>query len=177
MIRTLLHSVSLLAILSLSCAQSSEPQTKLRAPDDRMLQQPEQTIRQVRTPMFLDEMELHSESKSLFDELPLAGRRGSENPSGCKNGRYCKNGFSRAGLPNCIGRFAKPSLDAYHQVGYVGGGTLFGGSCRRTEEGTFGMDYSGHWFARKTWLRWSHGERYQGGAGRYESEGPRVLPE
>ena len=149
----------------------------MRSPDDRMLQQPERAIRQVRTPRVLDEMESNSKSNSLFDELPLAGRRGSENPSGCKNGRYCKSGFLRAGLPNCIGRFAKPSLDAYHQVGYVGGGTLFGGSCRRTEEGTFGMDYSGHWFARKTWLRWSHGERYQGGAGRYESEGPRVLPE
>ncbi len=125
--------------------------------------------------MVIDESDSKSEPMALFSELPLAGHRGNETPSGNKYGRYCEPGFVRAGFSSCIGRFARPNPDAYHQVGYVGGGTLFGGSCRRVDDGTFGMDYSGHWFSRKTWLKWSHGERHQGGAGRYETEGPRLI--
>ena len=174
------HPISLavlLAIVFVSFAQAAEPRPKTRMPDDRMLQEPEHKPREIRAPLPLDDMESQSEPKTLFSELPLTGPRGKETPSGCKYGRYCENAFVRAGLPNCIGRFAKPSPDANHQVGYVGGGTLFGGSSRRIDEGTFGMDYAGHWFSRKTWLKWSHGERHQGGAGRYETEGPRLLPE
>ena len=29
----------------------------------------------------------------------------------------------------------------------------------------------------KTWLLWTHGRREQGGLGRYETDGPRILPE
>ncbi len=165
------------SLVSISMVQAAEPRLKMRTPDDKMLQKPDQAIREVRAPMALDETELRPEAKNLFSELPLAGRRGQETPRGTKSGRYCENGFLRAGCPNWLGRFAKPSTDAYHQVSYVGGGTLFGGSSRRTDEGTFGMDYSGYWFARKTWLKWSHGERHQGGAGRYETDGPHLLPE
>ncbi|MCF7962113.1 MAG: hypothetical protein K9M08_15360 [Pirellula sp.] len=107
----------------------------------------------------------------------LDGVRGKELPAGPKQGRYCENGFERSGLPFCLGRFAKPSISSSHMIGYVGGGTAFGGERRTANDGTFGMDYSGSWFARKTWLKWSHGERYQGGHGRYETDGPRVLPE
>ena len=177
MIRSLGSILSLFLLISASLGQSSEPRPKMRSPDDKLLQTSEQAVREVRAPVVLDETEPKSETKSLFSEFPLAGRRGQEIPSGPSYGRYCESGFLRAGFSNCIGRFAKPSTDAYHQVGYIGGGTLFGGSRRGKNEGTFGMDYSGHWFARKTWLQWSHGERYQGGAGRYETDGPRLLPE
>lgn len=116
---------------------------------------------------------------SLFSELPLSGPRGSETPSGKKYGRYCENGFERAGFPNCVGHFAKPGVRAENSIGYVGGGSILPihGERRKANEGTFGMDYAGHFFQRKTWLLWSHGSRYQGGAGRYETEGPRILPE
>jgi hypothetical protein len=107
----------------------------------------------------------------------LDGVRGKELPAGPKQGRYCENGFERSGLPFCVGRFAKPSVSSSHMIGYVGGGTAFGGERRTASEGTFGMDYSGRWFARKSWLTWSHGERHQGGHGRYETDGPRVLHE
>jgi hypothetical protein len=87
--------------------------------------------------------------------------------------------MERAGAPHCISRHAQPGTDRDHTLGYVGGGTplRYFGECRRMEEGTDGMDYSGWLFHRKTWLMWSHGGLHQGGAGRYETEGPRILPE
>jgi hypothetical protein len=105
--------------------------------------------------------------------------RGIEKGAGRRSGRYCEPGLQRAGNPDCISRHAQPRIDRDHTVGYVGGGTPFPhwGECRTSQEGTFGMDYSGWLFHRKTWLLWSHGGLYQGGAGRYESEGPRILPE
>ena len=174
------HSINLtalFAILFLSFAQAAEPRPKTRMPDDRMLQEPDRKPLEIRAPLPLDYREILSEATTMFSELPLAGARGKETPHGNRYGRYCENAIRRAGLPNCISRFAKSSTDANHQVGYVGGGTLFGGSCRRIDEGTFGMDYAGLWYSRKIWLKWSHGERHQGGAGRYETEGPRLLPE
>ncbi|MEI8213065.1 MAG: hypothetical protein WCI02_13025 [Planctomycetota bacterium] len=105
--------------------------------------------------------------------------RGVEKGAGKRSGRYCEPGLQRAGNPDCISRHAQPGIDRDHTVGYIGGGTPFShwGECRTSQEGTFGMDYSGWLFHRNTWLLWSHGGLYQGGAGRYESEGPRILPE
>lgn len=174
--------ISLLALHSAAMAQATDlndPRPKSRTPDDRMLQQSARETREVRAPIVFDEApsKVNTDADSLFGDLPLPRPRGIEEPSGSKYGRYCQNGFARAGYPFCLGRFAKPGTDTQHQVGYVGGGTLFGGSGRRRDEGTFGMDYSGSWFSRMTWLKWSHGARHQGGAGRYETEGPRILPE
>ena len=177
MIRYPISVAVLLLIVSMSFAPAADPRPVIRKLDDSILWDSERKPREIRAPIDLTERDVKSAPKTLFPELPLSGSRGKETPDGSKYGRYCENAFERAGFPNCIGRFAKPSTDAYHQVGYVGGGTLFGGTSRRKDEGTFGMDYSGHWFSRKTWLRWSHGVRYQGGAGRYETEGPRLLPE
>ncbi len=170
--------IALLAIQSSMAAQASDPHPKTRSPNDRKLHS-EEAIREVRAPVdFNGQTENTKVESNLFlSELPLSGPRGKETPSGTRQGRYCENDFRRSGFPFCIGRFAMPSTDSFHQVGYVGGGTLFGGSGRRSNEGTFGMDYSGFLFSRKTWLKWSHGERSQGGAGRYETEGPRLLPE
>jgi hypothetical protein len=111
--------------------------------------------------------------------------RGQETPSGTKTGRYCADGMQRAGLPWIPGVFASAGSDQQHSVGYVGGSTPFKGTvagglqgeCKRPEEGTFGYDYSGWYYKRKTWLLWTHGRREQGGLGRYETDGPRILPE
>ena len=170
--------LAVLAIQSWMVVHASDPRPKTRSPNDRMLQAGE-AIREVRAPVdFNAPHENASEESNLaLSELPLSGPRGKEIPSGIRRGRYCENDFRRSGFPFLIGRFASPSTDSFHQVGYVGGGTLFGGTGRRSIEGTFGMDYSGFLFSRKTWLKWSHGERSQGGAGRYETEGPRLLPE
>ena len=134
-------------------------------------------VRSVRSPVELDQIETDLRPISNFSELPLSGPRGKETPVAPKAGRYCENGFERAGFPNVVGRFAKPTTDTDHQVGYVGGGTWFGGACRRTTEGTFGMDYVGRWFTRSTWMHWSHGALHQGGSGRYETDGPKLCPE
>jgi hypothetical protein len=170
--------IALLAIQSTVSAQTSDPHPKTRSPNDRLLQSGE-AIREVRSPVDFNWITANAkvESDLVLSELPLSGARGQETPSGVRSGRYCENDVRRSGFPFCIGRFAMPSTDSFHQVGYVGGGTLIGGSGRRSNEGTFGMDYSGFLFSRKTWLKWSHGERSQGGAGRYETEGPRLLPE
>lgn len=105
--------------------------------------------------------------------------RGQEIGAGRKSGRYCEPGAVRAGYPRCIRLLAKPSTDTKHTIGIVGGGTpsRHWGEGRMLSEGTVGMDYSGWLFHRKTWLLWSHGGLHQGGAGRYETEGPRILPE
>src|SRR5262245_2494445 len=62
-----------------------------------------------------------------------------------------------------------------HYGGYrVGGGV----PCRRdqpdVDEGTFGWDYFGVLFPKRIALNWSHGRRYQGGAGAYKTEGPKL---
>lgn len=105
--------------------------------------------------------------------------RGKEVGAGLRTGRYCEPGMERAGCPRCINPLAKSSTDCDHTIGYVGGGTPFRlwGKRRNGNEGTIGMDYSGWFFQRKTWLLWSHGELPQGGEGRYEAEGPRIVPE
>jgi len=167
----------LLVVFPSTLVIAEEPRVKQRTPDDRMLQSSARAPREIRTPIDFRGAIDTSEHSTLLSDLPLTGLRGKETPSSPKSGRYCENAFSRSGFPNCIGLFAKTSTDSAHQVGYVGGGTWFGGERRRTNEGTFGMDYSGSWFSRLTWMQWSHGDRHQGGAGRYETEGPRLLPE
>lgn len=115
---------------------------------------------------------------SLESSYVLEGR-GKEIGAGKRTGRYCEPGMERAGYPHCVRATAQPGSDCYHSLGYVGGGTPFHafGERRVIHEGTVGMDYSGRFFNRKTWLLWSHGALHQGGAGRYETEGPRIIPE
>ena len=111
--------------------------------------------------------------------------RGKETPAGKPSCRYATDGMYRAGYPWLPGVFANVGTDPQHSIGYVGGSTPFKGpasgslqgECRRAQEGTFGADYSGLYFKRNTWLLWTHGRREQGGLGRYETEGPRILPE
>jgi hypothetical protein len=121
---------------------------------------------------------LGNRDDSLESTYVLEGR-GKEIGAGRRYGRYCEPGMERAGYPYCVRAVAHPSPDCYHSLGYVGGGTpfRFWGERRYIHEGTVGLDYTGRFFSRKTWLLWSHGGLYQGGAGRYETDGPRILPE
>lgn len=129
-------------------------------------------------------VQLGNRDDSRADAYTLENR-GKETPAGKPYGRYCTDGSQRAGLPSIPGLFAKPGVDPQHSVGYVGESSPFKGphsgvlqgEARRQSEGTFGYDYSGLYFKRNTWLLWTHGRREQGGAGRYETDGPRILPE
>jgi hypothetical protein len=59
---------------------------------------------------------------------------------------------------------------------YVGGGAPRRcGRCRCASEGTWGWDYHGRWFPRRVRLAWFCWPRWQGGAGQYDPDGPRVL--
>lgn len=84
----------------------------------------------------------------------------------------------RAGFPQEVSRFARPS-DTGRYVGYTVGGGAGGrkGNQPFAHEGTWGWDYTGGLFQRRVILGWWHGRRYQGGSGAYGTEGPKVLPE
>jgi hypothetical protein len=81
----------------------------------------------------------------------------------------------RAGHPQQVHRWAKPTITPKYCFGYVGGGAVLGGQPRTLEEGTWGMDYCGHWLPHRVWLNWYHGRVEQGGSGRYETDGPKIL--
>jgi hypothetical protein len=82
--------------------------------------------------------------------------------------RAISGNFARAGNPQCVARWAKPSWER-HSVGYyVGGGQAHGGEGRCVNEGTWGNDYA-PWYTRVS-LGWSHGRAYQDGGGQYEPD-------
>lgn len=83
----------------------------------------------------------------------------------------------RAGHPECVASFAKPSNTSRYSGSYVGGGTAIKGCGRQTEDGTWGWDYCGYgarYLSHHPWLNWSHGRRCQGGSGAYKTDGPHV---
>lgn len=77
-------------------------------------------------------------------------------------------GFSRAGNPQCIARWARPSHERPDSGYYVGGSRAVRGEGRSVNDGTWGNDYA-PWYSRVS-LRWDHGRRYQSGGGQYESD-------
>ena len=89
------------------------------------------------------------------------------------------NPFARAGNPQCISRFARPT-ESPHETGYfIGGGArtrAAQGEPRRDTDGTWGTDYTGILFPKHIELNWWHGQRAQGSGFGYRSEGPRLLP-
>jgi hypothetical protein len=108
---------------------------------------------------------------------------GQELPSAaaCHNQGLCQypqgacpwgaDGEHRAGYPQRIAWWAKPSDNGHYSGGYVGGGAAIGGDkMRSVDEGTFGWDYSGVVPLRRIWLNFTHGRRHQGGRGAYQSE-------
>jgi hypothetical protein len=86
--------------------------------------------------------------------------------------------MARAGWPQEVSRCAKPS-DTGAYIGYtVGGGSPFRkGYAPAPASGTWGWDYQGWRFARHVVLRWWREPHYQGGAGAYKTEGPRLRGE
>jgi hypothetical protein len=79
----------------------------------------------------------------------------------------------RAGYPQQVACYARPS-DTPKYIGYyVGGGSAVGGTHRFCDEGTWGWDYPGCLLPHRVILYWSHW-RYQGGTGAYRTEGPPV---
>lgn len=83
--------------------------------------------------------------------------------------------YRRAGNPQSVHRFARPTFTPHYSVGYVGGGATWGGEPRTLEEGTWGMDYTGHFLPHRVWQNWYHGRRAQGGPGKYQTDGPHLL--
>src|SRR5262245_38911432 len=81
----------------------------------------------------------------------------------------------RAGFPRCLSGHASPTDWLALRGYYVGGGTAHGGDAPCSHEGTWGWDDTGSYhFARRVALRWSHGWRFQGGAGAYATDGLHV---
>jgi hypothetical protein len=78
--------------------------------------------------------------------------------------------------------YAQPSLNERYGGYYVGGGcgggyfTYKHGELRHPDEGTWGMDYVGHWLPHRVVLKWWHGRREQGGVGSYYPEYPCHVP-
>jgi hypothetical protein len=84
--------------------------------------------------------------------------------------------FERAGHPERIAWYARPS-DTGRYVGYyVGGGNpcYRHGQDRNPWEGTWGWDYRGFCLPSRIALDWFHG-RYQGGQGAYRTDGPHFV--
>ena len=81
----------------------------------------------------------------------------------------------RAGYPQCLARHAEQTRTAGGIGYYVGGGAAHHGEPRCREEGTWGWDETGHpCFRRRVVLGWWHGRKFQGGPGRYATDGPHV---
>lgn len=85
--------------------------------------------------------------------------------------------FARAGDPQRISPFARPT-DSPHEIGYYMGGGARERSRRAEgrypEEGVWGTDYGGALIRKHVELGWWHG-RSQGGTGSYATDGPRVV--
>lgn len=104
----------------------------------------------------------------------LASLEASGSPPPPRKGRYCEDDAVRAGCPHIVSPFAALSIDCEaYSLGRIGGGTLLGGepACT-THDGTWAIDYTGRWIPQYVFLPWSHGMRYQGGYGAYDTEAP-----
>jgi hypothetical protein len=73
-----------------------------------------------------------------------------------------------------VSPLAHPSYNGHESGGYVGGGSAskWHGEPRTAEEGTWGWDYRTSRLVCDPFLRWWHGQRYQGGSGAYKTDGP-----
>jgi hypothetical protein len=81
---------------------------------------------------------------------------------------------AQAGCAMNVRPRAIPSNTRHYGGYWVGGGSPIRGDSPTAEEGTFGWDYFGMTFAKRIDLNWSHGRRYQGGRGAYNTDGPRL---
>ncbi len=104
---------------------------------------------------------------------PLWERPGDRSRADAPGERYQLADAVRAGCPQQVAWWARPSTSSHYAVGYVGGSTprigLAATRCRAPDEGTWGMDYDGLLPACRVWLAWSC-HRIQGGTGAYATE-------
>jgi hypothetical protein len=105
---------------------------------------------------------------------PIHGERPAPEPG---RPRPIPHTDERAGWPRELAGHVQPSVTP-GGIGYDVGGDVpaFGhGHHRRPTEGTWGWDETGHpWKRRRVILGWSRGRLFQGGTGRYATDGPHV---
>lgn len=101
---------------------------------------------------------------------------GDVNRGDCPPYRYRISDCERAGNPHSVHRFAKCATDNKYTASYVGGGAAlpWGSRCRKSSEGTWGLDYSGLFGKANVWLNYTRG-RKQGGEGAYATDGEPKL--
>jgi len=95
----------------------------------------------------------------------------------CPHCQKTMDHHARAGYPQKVAPWARPSVNPAYDGYYVGGGAPFShgsGPCNPAD-GVWGWDYFGRVYSRRVALGWWHGERWQGGAGAYKTDGPKVL--
>jgi len=110
--------------------------------------------------------------------LGLAGRAraGEYAHQHAKTTQATPHTHRQAGDPLCASALAVPSYNQHYSGGYIGGGKATGGDGRCAHEGTWGWDYTPFRpSGRGIFLNWSHGRHYQGGTGRYATDGPHPL--
>lgn len=90
--------------------------------------------------------------------------------------RECEDDQVRAGCPGETSILARPTDSCAYDGYWVGGGAAvaYASDLPGPDEGTWGWDYFGALFKRRVALRWWHGRRYQGGTGRYRTDGPKA---
>lgn len=131
-----------------------------------------------------DEPPFHLGGRAIGDLPPLTDEELSSpqqqallhalggNPHGQRAADFC-----RAGHPALVRRHAIPSNNCRYGGYWIGGGKPVLGDRPTFDEGTFGWDYLGILFNKRIALNWSHGRHYQGGAGAYQTDGPKLRRE
>lgn len=104
-----------------------------------------------------------------FPAKPKRQLPGDIDKGDCPGRRYQMDDCLRAGDPNCVYKWASPSITDKYSAWYTGGGAVFKGRGRTAEEGTWGLDYNGLFGHAKTWMNYTCG-KYQGGEGAYDGE-------
>jgi hypothetical protein len=83
--------------------------------------------------------------------------------------------FARAGFPNVIASWARPSQTPKYMPGYIGGSIAHGGDFPIAPwDGVFGYDYVGHGPPGRVFLGWAH-DPVNPRMGSYRTDGPRVF--
>jgi hypothetical protein len=107
-----------------------------------------------------------SSERSAFDFTHCWG--------GCTTSTHTQK---RAGCPQEVAAYARPSESPAFCGYYVGGGNVFRGQERTAAGGTWAWDYQGRLLLRRVALSWSDGRRYQGGSGAYRADGGPHIPD
>jgi hypothetical protein len=78
--------------------------------------------------------------------------------------------MQRAGYPEQVAWWARPSSTSHYDGYYVGGGAPCCRQPRYPEEGIWGWDFFGCLCRRRIDLGWWHGRCHQGGTGAYRTD-------